>query len=424
MNIPANDFIKQKLLFAILATILLSFAGCRNTSKNDQKQEPVKAIAEGSFGYDLEFLSNHRESLILRRGEAMILIAPEYQGRVMTSTAGGATGKSYGWINYELIRSGLNAPHFNNYGGEERFWLGPEGGQYSIFFPPGADFVFDNWQVPAPIDSEAFELVSSNDTTAVFMHEMKLKNYSGFDFVLRVDRTVTILDNALVRDETGLNIPDDLALVAYKSVNKITNTGKLAWTRETGLLSVWVLGQFISSPANTVIVPYIQGPVSELGTEVTDDYFGKVPSERLKVKDGIIYFKADGNKRSKIGLSPSRAMNYLGSYDHDEKLLTLVYYNKPSGQQDYVNSLWKIQDNPYSGDAINSYNDGPLDDGSQLGPFYELETSSPAADLLPGASLEHISTTIHVSGKEDLLNQLIESVYGITINDIIPALSE
>lgn len=35
-----------------------------------------------------------------------------------------------------------------------------------------------------------------------------------------------------------------------------------------------------------------------------------------------------------------------------------------------------------------------------LGPFYELETSSPAAALNPGESLRHIQRTIHIKGPE------------------------
>ena len=38
--------------------------------------------------------------------------------------------------------------HFNNYGGEERFWLGPEGGQFSLWFAPGAKQDLDHWLTP------------------------------------------------------------------------------------------------------------------------------------------------------------------------------------------------------------------------------------------------------------------------------------
>ena len=52
----------------------------------------------------------------------------------MTSSSDGENGLSYGWINHDLIGSGEIKKQINAVGGEERFWLGPEGGQFSIFF--------------------------------------------------------------------------------------------------------------------------------------------------------------------------------------------------------------------------------------------------------------------------------------------------
>ena len=40
----------------------------------------------------------------------------------------------------------------NVFGGEDRFWLGPEGGQYSLYFRGGDPFDLDHWQVPEAID--------------------------------------------------------------------------------------------------------------------------------------------------------------------------------------------------------------------------------------------------------------------------------
>ena len=54
--------------------------------------------------------------------------------------AAGDTGASFGWINRQLIASGKLLPHMNAFGGEDRFWMGPEGGQFSIFFAPGVKF--------------------------------------------------------------------------------------------------------------------------------------------------------------------------------------------------------------------------------------------------------------------------------------------
>ena len=65
-----------------------------------------------------------------------------------------------------------------------------------------------------------------------------------------------------------------------------------------------------------------------------------------------------------------------------------MQFTRPDGAADYVNSMWEIQSEPYKGDALNSYNDGPPGPGQKpLGPFYELESSSPALALEPGQQL-------------------------------------
>jgi hypothetical protein len=215
----------------------------------------------------------------------------------------------------------------------------------------------------------------------------------------------------------------DVSLVAYESDNKITNAGKQAWKKDTGLLSIWILGMFTPSPWATIVVPIKAGPESELGVKVTSDYFGQVPPDRLVVKDDVIYFCADGKYRSKIGINPKRSKGVSGSYDADNKVLTIVQYNVPAGVTDYVNSLWKLQDNPYGGDAANCYNDGPPTPGAKpMGPFFELESSSPAAALAPGKSLSHVHRTIHLSGPEAELDGVARATLGVSLADIKGAL--
>lgn len=372
----------------------------------------------GTFGYDLRFLNKHQKTIVLKRDEAMIALIPGYQGRVMTSASSGLNGMSYGWINYKLIESGQKAAHFNNYGGEERLWLGPEGGQFSIFFAPGVPFKFENWQVPAPIDTDTFDLIAANDTIAVFRKDIQLVNYNNVKFNLKIDRTVTLLTRRQIETHTGINLPASVQPVAYETNNILTNTGKTTWTREGGLLSIWMLGQLISSPTNVVLAPFMDGPVDKLGPVVNDSYFGKVPADRLKIRKNLILFKADGLQRGKIGLSPLRAKNYIGSYDYGQKVLTILFYNKPDTYEGYVNSMWEIQKKPFAGDVLNSYNDGPLEDGSQLGPFYELEDSSPAAALKAGENRKHLNLTIHLTGEESALNGVLVKLFGITVEEI------
>jgi hypothetical protein len=90
---------------------------------------------------------------------------------------------------------------------------------------------------------------------------------------------------------------------------------------------------------------------------------------------------------------------------------------------DYVNSMWEIQDHPYRGDVVNSYNDGPPEPGAKpLGPFYELETSSPAAVLKPGQTIMHLHRTFHLQGSETDLDSIAKATLGVSIQEIKSAL--
>ena len=58
-----------------------------------------------------------------------------------------------------------------------------------------------------------------------------------------------------------------------------------------------------------------------------------------------------------------------------------------------------MQKEPYKGDVINSYNDGPLADGTQMGPFYEVESSSPALALKKGETGEYKANYLSFPGQ-------------------------
>lgn len=375
---------------------------------------------KGTFGYDLNFLNQYHKDLVLLHdadSNAQLIISPAYQGRVMTSTANGNTGASFGWVNHALIASGKQAPHIHAVGGEERFWLGPEGGQFSIYFKKGVEFTFDNWYVPKEIDTEPFTLVSSTPTEAKFEKEMHLENYSGNKFDLLVNRNIRLLNKNKIDSLLGISLPADLQVVAFESENILTNKGTTAWTKKTGLLSIWILSMLNASEKTTVAIPYKKGEESKLGKIVTDDYFGKVPSERLVVKDGLLFFKADAKYRSKIGISPERALPVVASYDAVNNVLTIAQFSLPEVAGEYVNSLWQIQKEPFKGDAINSYNDGPVN-GGQMGQVYELESSSPAAALAPNESVTHKHSTIHLKGPKEELDKIAIKLLGVAVDTI------
>ena len=388
---------------------------------------PVMKLNAATFGDDAAFLKQHTPLLVLsdQSGNSRVAVAQAWQGRVMTSSANGDGGASYGWINRELISSGKLQPHINVFGGEDRFWLGPEGGQFSVFFAKGAKFELNEWFTPAPIDTMAYRLEEQTKASAVFKAQFTLTNYSGTRFEVAVDRKVSVLQPATAWKQLGVEPAKGVSLVAYESINTIKNVGREPWSKQTGLLSVWILGMFNPSPSATIVVPIRSGSESQLGVKVTSDYFGPIPPDRLVVKDDVIYLKADGQHRGKIGINPRRSKALLGSYDSAGKVLTIVQFTQPEGVTDYVNSQWKIQDNPYGGDAANSYNDGAPSPGvKQLGPFYELESSSPGAALAPGKSLTHRHRTTHLSGDESALNSVARTALGVSLREIQNAFSK
>lgn len=365
----------------------------------------------GTYGYDAEYLAAQGvPTLELRSadGQARVLLAPTLQGRVMTSTAGGEKGRSYGWINYKAIAEGMVNPQFNPFGGEERFWIGPEGGPFSWFFKPGEEQVYANWHVPALLDTEAYEVESASDTEAIFVKEQTLRNASGNEFNIGLRRVVTILEKAGTEELLGVDIPEEVRVVAYRTENSLINRGTTAWTKETGMPSVWILGMYPPTPTTTVFIPYNE---DHEGKIVNDEYFGKVPADRLQVVDGLIRFKIDGKYRSKIGLPAGSAKDICGSYDPEAGVLNILKYTIPEGECDYVNSQWGPQDDPYHGDVINSYNDGPTDTGTIMGPFYEIETSSPAAPLQPGQTLTHTQYTLHLQGPAPILESIFNRIF-------------
>jgi hypothetical protein len=381
-----------------------------------EKQKAVLVV--GTYTYDADFLRKNTKGVIELTdapGKAKVLLSADYQGRVMTSTASGDEGSSYGWMNYSLISSGEKKKQFNPVGGEERFWLGPEGGQYSLYFHQGDSFLIKNWQVPPMIDTEAFDVVESSSTSVTFFRKASITNYRGTVFDLLIERKISLLNESELESTLNTQLPEDINYVGYQSENKVQNVGSNDWKKESGLLSIWLLGMFTPSEETTVIIPFKPAPnAKEL---ITTTYFGEIPAERLLIQDSVLFFTCDGKYRSKIGISPMIAKPLSASYDFKKNVLTITRYEIVP-QASYVNSKWEMQDEPYLGDAVNSYNDGPLADGSQLGPFYELESSSPALELRAGDSANYKQITCHFESDFEKLNVLSKNILGVDLNTI------
>ena len=104
---------------------------CGTVSSGCGRREDPSLPVTTAFASDLAFIREHTRPLVLGESSGpQVVVAPEYQGRVMTSTTGGAEAPSFGWIGRTAIAARSRQPHMNVFGGEDRIWLGPEGGQY------------------------------------------------------------------------------------------------------------------------------------------------------------------------------------------------------------------------------------------------------------------------------------------------------
>jgi len=401
-------------------SLLCLCVACNNASetKTTATADSAKAPAKGQYGYDAAFLKKNTQHVLELQdesGQSKVLLSADYQGRVMTSTAAGDSGSSFGWINYKLIESGEKKQHINPVGGEERFWMGPEGGQYSIYFKRGDSFNYAHWFVPPVIDTITYNIVQSDKSQATFSKNAQLTNFLGTVFYIEIIRKISLLSKSQIEEKLKTTIPSGINFVGFESDNQVKNTGNKDWKKASGLLSIWILCMLNPSDETKVVIPF--HPIPNARSYITDNYFGAIPSDRLLVKDSVLYFRCDGKARGKLGLSPVIAKPITGSFDFRKNILTILVPEVDKNGS-YVNSKWEIQKQPYKGDVINSYNDGPLEDGSQMGPFYEIESSSAAKELKTGEVQEYKQTTCHFQGDYKTLSDLAKQLLGISLDDV------
>ncbi len=359
---------------------------------------------DSTLADDAAFLADHADVLRLASGDGWVLVSPQLQGRVMTS--GFADGEpGMGFVNRGMIASPPESAPFFNHGGEDRFWFGPEGGPYALYFGDSAERDLDHWQVPAALHEGAFAVTAKGAARVAMNRRMQLRNAVGTTFDAEVDRTVEIPTRAEVDLWVG-GLPEDAEWVGFRTRNRVTNSGAKAWIPEAGLPCIWILGMFSPGEDAFVIAPFLtDGP----GEPVRDSYFGEVPADRLRLGSDFALFRADAQRRSKIGVLRGRARDVAGSYDPGSGVLTLVRFGPVDHTARYVDETWPVdQPDPWSGDVMNSYNHGGPE------PFYEIESSSPALELRPGASHEHAHTTVHLRFAEEAdLARAVENALGV-----------
>lgn len=383
---------KYSLFNFIVIIFTFSFFGCLN--KTTTYEEILTRVSKHKNVFELTSDD----------GISRILVCPELQGKIITTTYGGKSGTSMGWINEDAINA--NGIKMQILGGEERLWFGPLGSQHSFYYQQIEPLNEDNWQVPKNISSSSYDLESFTSKQIVLSISMHLKNFIGTEFTFDVLRKISLLDKKDIANHLNFTFDDTISHVAYETNNVITNNNNSAWSKETGLVSIWSANMFAGTDATVVAIPL----VSKASYKDIHKYFNSLDSTRLKIFNNTLLFKADASYRSKVGIPFSFATDLFGSYSKKHNRLTLVQYNKGETDQ-YSNSNVSFQQDPYKhGEVIPIYNNGKN--------FYELESVSASLALAPKENLTHYHRVYHFTGDKVKLNKIAKVLLRIELADI------
>ncbi|RKR07914.1 hypothetical protein CLV91_2675 [Maribacter vaceletii] len=348
--------------------------------------------------------------LSTNNGKSRLIITPELQGRIITSSYDGLLGDANGWFNKNSITTKLKG----GIGGEDRLWIGPLGSQYSFYYQQIKPLNETNWLVPNTMENEAYQLINQSNTEVSMLKKMTLTNHIGTNFILDISRKITILDAAQITNNLQISIPESLNYIAYESANSLVNIGTKKITKEKGLVSLWSAGMFNGSTESIVIIPLTKkGKLEDLYS-----YMGSLGKDRLQIKKNVVLYKADGQYRSKIGVPPHLAPSIYGCYSAKKERLTIVQYKKTRDSL-YFNSNVSVQKEPYKGEVIPIYNNGTMDYSVTTIPsFFELESTSAMRELEVNDTLNHYHRVYHFSGNKKVLDAIAKKLLDISLKDV------
>jgi len=360
------------------------------------------------------------EAIILEAqgSPAGVLISPGLVGRVMCSAFDRNAGPANAWVNKSAVQKGKVDPVFNNFGGEERFWLAPEGGPFGLQFGK-KESKFENYCVQPGMSSLEYRASALDKKSVLMEADMTLENYSGTRFNLHVERRISLLESCPYAQASA----GAIELAAFESCNTVQNIGPKSWTREGGTIAMWCLGQFLEHPHLSVIVPVRPSRDAISLPPTVDEYFkdfcinGEFPSNRRTNFDSFVLLKADARVRGKVGVKKERAAGRLGSYDSETYTLIIADHDFYP-ELDYATGYWRNYKDALDGDALSVYIDGPERAGGSLGMSYELETLSPALFLRTGEKFTYRNRTFQMRGDPQDINTICQRFLGPSLSQV------
>lgn len=351
---------------------------------------------------------------VILRGDIsgrIVVLAPTLMGRVMCCGFDGEEGASNGYVLEEQLREGFSKSGegaWNNFGGEERLWFGPDGGAFGLQFKPGPQ-IYENYFLPPAMNDQQYELFRTDEKSATFGTTLQMTNVAGHRICLKITREVSILERSPY--EAGSRT---LECVGFVSKTTAENVGDEPLTRQTGPFYLWTPGQFDCSDHTIIMAPIQAGNVEERGEPFCMDYIpkvcpgGKMDERFWSIGEDRVLIKASGRAQTKIDFWKRRSLGRLGAVDLEKAVLTCVdvaVYD----DMDYAAGYWLPYDgDPYDGAVMSVFVLAGDIHTQGIPLFYELEGMSPALFLAPGESFCHESRTAHLRGERRALATVCE----------------
>jgi hypothetical protein len=322
-----------------------------------------------------------------------LVICPDWNGNVMTSTCDGIDGSSFGLINVKAIdadKINVNKTDwfYNSYGGEDQF----------LFLPGDGTFVIDSLPQPSVLRMR---------------RSVRLNADHGNHAELDIIRTVRLLEHHEIHfvfgNAAAISLDQmDVSFVGFVTVNSIVNSAirSPSWSHP---VSIQIQGMFNTGQSTVAIIPFQPVNENELEPEVPidTDFFGSSPHGRLRFLPSAVLLRADGKYRCQVTVSRKRVKPVLGAIDFREGTLTLVAFDLELPYSDETDQ------------TVRAYNHGPSFPGEkEFAPFYEFNIFSLIHELSHGETQTLHQYTLHINADNRTLTYLVQEVLGLEYEQV------
>jgi hypothetical protein len=301
-----------------------------------------------------------------------VVVCPEWNGRVLTSTCEGLDGDSFGFVDVQAI----DAERFENFGGEDHWTISP------LVHP--------------------FSVESIREHNAMLQRTLYMADANGKSVELHLSRSISLLHRQTLRTWFGDTIADlleqtDVSMVGFCTENTI-------WSQERGYIASRQRGMFNASPHTCIIISTLPKDFTSEPFSVEIDYLSGSPHGRVRHLSDTLLLRADGHGRCRATIPFSLSPPIFGAVECRAGTLTLWTFELPDNSEGNI-----IQIDNSGGSPT------PKPDWSA---HYEINCFSPAHKLLPETPLLYNQCTLHLNADNHILNNLIQQIFNISLENI------